>query len=125
MFVNAKAYNDSPEVYNAASLHHEKANQFIKNKKLGEVVDGNSRATMDESRFTVCMRKIAKDLRKGIVPSSHGSEQPRPPTEAKVTAKEMMQGSEVPDLRVFGISNSVLDVIAQSSASQDVGIMFY
>ena len=80
---------------------------------------------MEESRFTVFMRKIAKDLRKGIVPSSHGGEQPRPQTETKVTAKEMMQGSEVPDLRVFGISNSVLDVIAQSSASQDGGIMFF
>lgn len=78
--MNAKAYNDSSEVYNAASQLHEKANQFIKNKKLAEVVEANSRATMDENRYTVSMRKVAKDLRKGIVPSS-AVEQPRLPTE--------------------------------------------
>ena len=69
VFVNAKAYNDSPEVYNAASQLHEQANQFIKNKKLCDFVDGNSRATMEESKFTLNMRRIAKTFKKGIVPS--------------------------------------------------------
>ena len=48
VFVNAKAYNDSPEVYNAASILYEKAIQFTKNKKLCEVVEANSRATIEE-----------------------------------------------------------------------------
>ena len=74
---------------------------------------------MDESRFTLFMRKIAKDLRKGIVPSgSSGNVEQQRPTDHKVTAKEMLQGSEVPDLRVFGINSSVLDgIVSQSSAS--------
>ena len=97
---------------------HEKANQLLKNRKLVEVVEVNSRATMDESRYTVFMRKIAKDLRKGIVPSASfgGLESSQKPTEFKVTAKEMLQGSEVPDLRVFGINSSLLEGLTQGSA---------
>lgn len=117
VFVNAKAYNDSPEVYNAAAQLHEKANQFLKNKKLIDVVDVNCRATMDESRYTLFMRKVAKDLKKGIVPGgSSGQASGQRPTEYKVTTKEMLEGSEVPDLRVYGVSNSVLEIIGQSSA---------
>ena len=73
VFVNAKAYNDSPEIYNAAEKLHDKANQFLKNRKLIEVVETNSKATMDEQRFTLFMRKVAKDLRKGIVPSGNNN----------------------------------------------------
>jgi len=73
VFVNAKAWN-AVDVYTAAASLHEKANTFIKNKKLAEQVEINSMATMDESRFILFMRKVAKDLRKGIVPSgSRGS----------------------------------------------------
>ena len=78
---------------------------------------------MDESRYTVFMRKIAKDLRKGIVPSaSFNSLESQKPAEFKVTAKEMLQGSEVPDLRVFGINSSLLEGLTQGSAGsqQDV-----
>ena len=67
VFVNAKAFNDSVDVYNAAAALHEKANQFLKNKKLIEYVDVNCRATMEESKFTIFMRQLAKDLRKGII----------------------------------------------------------
>lgn len=69
VFVNAKVFNDSVDVYNAASQLHEKANAFLKNRKLCEQVEVNSKATMDEMRFTLFMRKIAKDIKKGIVPS--------------------------------------------------------
>lgn len=104
VLINAKVFNDSVDVYNAAVALHEKANAFLKNRKLVEQVLTNGQATMDETRFTLFMRKIAKDLRKGIVPSGAGGTlEQRRPQEFKVTAKQMLQGSEVLDLRIFGI----------------------
>ena len=69
VFVNAKAFNDSPEVYKAAAQLHEKANQFLKNKKLIDFIDVNSRASIEEGKHAIIMRKIGKELRKGIVPN--------------------------------------------------------
>ena len=75
------------------------------------------------------MRKIGKELRKGIVPNGtkgYGSDMKHAKSmeslmhekevSQKASAKDLLQGVEVPDLRIFGVTNIVLDAVGQNSA---------
>jgi hypothetical protein len=52
IFVNAKTFNaSSTEVYKAAHMIHEKANQIMSNKPLMEIIDNFSKQSIEEAKF--------------------------------------------------------------------------